>query len=332
MINSIPTIGFSEIMHDARTDPAEASFVYGAVAVCAPGQGLTATLMPAVFGTVKSARMFTLRLRSAAGDASALPTPLDLALTGVGSCALTTFLIGGTAKRQEFDGADLTITFRSNASARTNQLAVELNVDGELEREVVLALTQQMAAFSPNYATMTGAVPVRLVCDDGGYTVDTVAAATGVVSRKSSGRLAEAVSHVDWVSGMQLLATSRGVEAPLRVDQPKQVGGVDWGPNPQEYLLMALAADVAGRLGDAADRMAGLRQTWRVRATAKEDIRGLLLRQYEVVTLLNVTCTVEIPRTNVGQVGVTALVAEAFHDSQVRELIERPCSTTLDVV
>lgn len=323
MRNSIPTAGFSEIMHDAKTDPAEASFTYAALARTSPDRGLSTTLRPALFGTVKSARSFVVEVRSAE-DGTGFPSPMDLALTGIGSCALTTLLIGGTARETVFDSAEMVI--EHGVMAENGELGVScgLEIDGATDREKLDDLTEQMRCFSPNFATMTGAVPVALECVFG-------STPRQLASGESAARVARSVScAVRWISGMQLESYPSGAQT-LRVDQPKQVGGVDWGPNPQEYLLMGLAADVANGLGQLTLERTGERQIWEVTASAREDIRGLLLKQYDVVTLRDVVCSIGVPERFQDAAEAENIVGAAFAQSEVRDLIVRPRAAEINL-
>lgn len=319
MRNSFHTAGFSEVMHEAKHDPAEADFVYTAVARNSPHRGLSARLAPALFGTVKSARDLTVELDSA-DDRAAGPSPMDLALTGIASCAVTTLLGGGTAREIVFDSAEMLIQHGGHADESEAAVRCRLEVEGATDRERLDQLIEHMRSFSPNMATMTGAVSVALDCLVG---ADESTRRQIAVGEPAAVAARSAACLVRWISGTQL--ESRPTDAPtLRVDQPKQLTGVDWGPNPQEYLLMGLAADVADLLGQLGYQLTGERHLWEVSATAREDIRGLLLKEYEVVLLQDVACTVTIPEALGAGGEAEKIVGAAFAQSEVRDLIARP--------
>ena len=320
MRNSINTAGFSEIMHDAKLDPAEATFSYGAVAHASPGRGVSVSLSPALFGTVKSARRCVLEVGTGS-DRSDSPSPMELALIGVVSCGLTTVLIGGTARNAVFDHSAMSIEYARNADG--HDASCRLTATGDVDGVQVQALVEQMRCFSPNFATMTGAVPVSLEFDLPNRPdpdIPLTSAADGSDPTTSV--------NVRWVSGMQLEADIASGRM-MYVDQPKQVGGADWGPNPQEYLLMALAADVAQGLLEATRERIEAGQRWEVTAVAREDMRGLLLRQYDVVTLQDVTCSVRVPDCLRADARTVDLLTEAFRNSTVRDLIASPHEATV---
>jgi hypothetical protein len=144
-----------------------------------------------------------------------------------------------------------------------------------------------------------------------------------------------AARRLRWLTGTQLESYTVAAPAtvpPLRVDQPKQMTGCDWGPNPQEYLLLGLVADIAAHLDRVSGELKGERHTWQVVATAREDIRGLLLKNPDCLVLKDVECTVVIPAALHGDAGVDDIARGAFARSVVRDLIARPYPVEVDLV
>ncbi|GAA0418147.1 hypothetical protein [Streptomyces luteireticuli] len=312
MRNSFNTAGFSEVVHEIRNDPAEADFWYTAKARSSPHRGLSASLGPALFGSIKSARRFQVDVGDPAGTPGADgPLPLHLALTGIASCALTTLVGGGSAQGVVFDSADMELTCQDGAYSS------RIAIGGVPDGDVVAELVDQVEQFSPNYRTLTQHAPVALEF----ASRPLPDAADGHVPATGT-----AACLVRWVSGTQLLSRPLGPGAgeDLRIDAPKQLTGVDWGPNPQEYLLMGLAADVAAQLGRRSRETTGRPLTWEVTATGREDVGGLLQAvPSAVVHLQDVSCTVHLPQD--AEPGTEAeleeLIRAAFADSPVRDLI-----------
>ncbi|MEU3711044.1 OsmC family protein [Streptomyces catenulae] len=319
MRNSFNTAGFSEVVHEIRNDPAEADFWYTAKARSSPSRGLSVDIGPALFGTIKSARSFRVEVGDPAdGPCADAPLPLHLALTGIASCALTTLVGGGSSQNVVFDSADMELTCRDGA------YETRVAVGGVPEDKVVADLLDQVEQFSPNYRTLTQHVPVAL-----GFGSRPLPGADG--AEVAAGRTV--ACRVRWISGTQLLSRplGEGCGPDLRVDAPKQLTGVDWGPNPQEYLLMGLAADVAAQLGRLS-RADGRYLTWEVSATGREDIGGLLQADpAAVVHLQDVACAVAPPRgaKAASESELTELVRTAFAHSEVRDLISRARSAGL---
>jgi hypothetical protein len=108
--------------------------------------------------------------------------------------------------------------------------------------------------------------------------------------------------------------------------------GCDWGPNPQEYLLLGLAADIAAHLDRVSSQLKGERYTWKVVATAREDIRGLLLKDPDGLVLQDVECTAVVPAALHGDAAVDDIARCAFARSAVRDLIARPYPVEVDLV
>ncbi|HEY0452968.1 hypothetical protein [Actinophytocola sp.] len=318
MRNSFYTAGFSEVMHEVKEDPAEAAYRYTASATASPLRGLTATIGPALFGTVKSARNLSVAL---AADGEDGPRPMDLALTGIAACGVTTLLGGGSAQEIIFDAAEMVISYD------TGSVRCLLEIDGAADRDRLATLVEQMRGFSPNMATMTLAVPMALRREADKRTED-----VGDVEAELTP--APTARRVRWISSTQL--ESHPADAPgavaLRVDQPKQLTGVDWGPNPQEYLVMGLAADVAAHLYRLTAQLTGERHTWEVRTSACEDMRGLLLKELDFVFLQDVECTVVVPAALRDDAVTDKIVRTAFARSAVRDLITRPHPPAVDLV
>lgn len=324
MRNGFNTAGFSEVVHEIVHEPAEAYFDYCVHGRRSPHNGLSARLGPALFGTVKSSRESSVSLRDDADGAAWLdrtvPTVVDLALTGIGSCMLTTLIGGGSARGAIFDTARISVDYvvtRSGASEDASVLCT-FKISGASSNELFDELVQQVQSFSPNYVSIREPVPIVMKVWPGSavegftYSGSPHASVPGV----SSG------CDLRWVSGPQSESRPRsgGKSPALRVDAPKQLTGVDWGPNPQEYLLMGLAAELAGKFFElaAGTELEGL--PWDVTATAREDVRGLFHSDGSVaVHLQDVTCTVTPPRQDCS--GLADLIERAAAGSVVCALL-----------
>lgn len=304
MRNSFNTSGFSEVAHEIQADPREAQYRYGARALFAPGRGVTARTEPALLGSVKSARAFRVAVRTPDALGTTMgsphePAPLDLALTAVAACSLKTMVGGGSARGITFESLAMTIEAAfprtgdsGSPQAPTSSIGYRIRADGAAEGSVLDEVLRQVCGHSPNHRALTDPVPVRLDLGEGAperVTWDPEALRPTIAQTQTLTR------HVRWVSGTQF--ESRGAEgtgaAVLRVDQPKQLTGVDWGPNPQEYLLMGLASEVALQARRESLHRTGTEGTWDVRARARVDIRGLLGIDDDVpVPLQDVVCVV----------------------------------------
>lgn len=309
MRNSFNTASFSEVVHETRTDPAEAHYRYGAEAECSPTRGLRARVRPAILGTVKSARRFEQPVAPPGVVVpTGEPTPMELALTGIGSCTLKTLIGGGSARGVEFDAVRLGIEHGDG-------VGYALDIESDASPELVRELITQVETYSPNHRTVVEAIPVTVRFPQ--------AAAQFSAGQFSAGE--SAARRLRWISGTQFVSEgARDSADVLRVDQPKQLAGVDWGPNPQEYLLMGMAADLANALA----KQAGAPPlTWRVRADARVDVRGLLQADPAApIPLQDVRCTVSVlpAESEPAEAALRTIVQEAIRRCAVIRLFARP--------
>ncbi|MET7900519.1 hypothetical protein ABZS86_03245 [Streptomyces sp. NPDC005355] len=324
MRNGFNTAGFSEVVHEIVNEPAEAYFDYCVHGRRSPHNGLSARLGPALFGTVKSSRDAVISLRDGRDHAEwcdrTVPTVVDMALTGIGSCMLTTLIGGGSTRGAIFDTARMAVDYVVPQAGADEEPAVEctFKISGASSDELFDELVRQVQSFSPNFVSIREPIPIVMRVPSGTEWADFT------YSGDSKGHLPGVSSGCDlrWVSGPQSESRPRpATDVPaLRVDAPKQLTGVDWGPNPQEYLLMGLAAELAGRLFELArgTELAGL--PWEVTATAREDVRGFFHSDEGVaVHLQDVVCTVVPPRD--GFDGLAELIERAARESVVCALL-----------
>ncbi|MFI2214225.1 OsmC family protein [Streptomyces sp. NPDC020141] len=319
MRNGMNIAGVSELVHEVQTEPREAIYRYAATASWDAGRGLRARNEPAVLGTVKSPRRFELAVADERGPAAADgPTPVRLALTALASCALTTFVGGGSARGVTLESLRLVIAadrVRDETTDRLTDLAYALTVRADTGGVDIAEVLAGMEAQSPNHRTLVDAQPLTLVL---GGESEPVPAPPAPAARPGT----PVSTTVTWSYSTQFTAVSDDDPTPLRVDQPKQIAGVDWGPNPQEYLLMALASCVLGQLARlAADR--GLpERSWRARAGGQVDIRGLFnIGDDPIVPVHRLTLDITAPAEDGGPGEWRDLAREAVRRSPVVALL-----------
>ncbi|MFJ9432506.1 OsmC family protein [Streptomyces sp. NPDC101490] len=318
MRNGMNIAGVSEMVHEVQIQPHEAIYRYGAVARWSEGRGIQAHNEPAVLGTVKTPRRYELAVALEQGPTRGdAPTAVRLALTAFAACALTTFVGGGSARGVTLESLRLRIgaeRVREGSCDRLTNLSYDLAVRADTGGVDVAEVVAGMETQSPNHRTLIDRQPLALVL--GGEAPEP--APEPAAPAAGSGESVSAA--VDWQYSVQFLATAEDGSAPLRVDQPKQLAGVDWGPNPQEYLLMALASCVLGRtvaLSEAAGRPPG---PWRVRAGGQVDIRGLFLIGPDPMVPVH-GLTLEVTPPDGASDGWQDLVREAVRTSPVAGLL-----------
>ncbi|KMS67952.1 hypothetical protein ACM01_40830 [Streptomyces viridochromogenes] len=328
MRNSFNIASFSELVQETKEDPEKAQFYYGARARYLPHRGVRVFATPALLGGVKSARRFGFDVAEpAAHRLSDEPTPMEMALTGIASCSVKSTIAGGSSRNVNFDALAMTISAQlvpggdeQLGAAKVAELSCELTAQTDTAGTVLAEIAAQVAERSPNHRTATDKTETRFLL--GGRPVplpsdDTPAPDTG--GSRSVAR------HVTWLSGAQLESRdASGKGGVLRVDQPKQLAGVDWGPNPQEYLVMAAAADIAQLAGRAQQLRTGESGEWVVEATGHLDIRGLMnVDPTAPIGLQTVIFTLRAP-DGMRSADAVADVCRAAAASAVVDLIARP--------
>ena len=343
MRNSFNISGFSEAAHEIRDDPREAQYHYSVRSTFSPTRGVIAHTEPALLGSVKSARKFTIPVSTPAAMGISMenpedPTPLDLALTGIAACSLKTMVGGGTARGITFGSLSMTISAgldgghgSTSLDAPIAGISCRIHADDSVGGSVLDELVSQVRSHSPNHRTVTDPIPVLL--DIGRPPHDSVVPGPVTTHLVTAGQRAQA-RRVRWVSSTQFESIGENDEpsSVLRVDQPKQLTGVDWGPNPQEYLLMALAAEVALQTRQEALRRTRSEGVWEVHAKARVDIRGLLkLDPTAPVPIQDLVCAVR-PRHALPEEEWRDIARAAVRRSVLVDLLTNPCSMKIDLI
>lgn len=274
MINNLNMAGFSEMGAEIRQDPREGHFRYSSRAVLQSRGRAEIFIMPALLGTLKSARQFVMQAATRADNAapSRLPDALDFFAAGVTACALTTFVGGASARGVVLASAELEM--RIPTGSAESPLGLHFFADGDgVSGDRISQLADDVMSSSPNVVTIRE--PRRICYVAAGTTHDLpISAGAADPSREGSGPETR-VWRCRWLSGSQMEVVSvRGDQLlTSRVDQPRQLGGIDWGPNPQEMLLaslcLAFLSTIDSQRGHVAESVAA-------EAFGLEDVGGLL--------------------------------------------------------
>ncbi|MEV0977959.1 hypothetical protein [Streptomyces sp. NPDC049915] len=321
MRNGFNVSSSGEFVNEIREDAQEAQFRYHATARFRPGRGLRAWTRPALLGRVKSARRFELDLADGWQDHQAGPqvqehTPLDLALAAVGVCSLKTAIAGGTARGITFDTIEMVISADvlpgdevSLSTARVRRLAYDISTRSDADAGLIEEVTRQILDRSPNHRTVKDDTELHFHNAEQELTWHLEEAPAGAPGARTVRR------HVKWISGTQFESAGLdldGCRLPLRVDEAKQFAGVDWAPNPQEYVVIALAAELAALAARKQAAATGSAGEWTVNAQGRLDLRGLMLIDPSAaVGFQTISCTVE------GPAGITSAETEEYFRAAV---------------
>lgn len=305
MRNGFNIASSGEFVNEIRDDPQEARFHYHAGARFRPGRGLRAWTLPAILGRVKSARRFELDLDERWRDDAADPqtenhAPLDLALAAVGVCSLKTAIAGGSARGITFDSIEMVISADvlpkdggDLATARVRRIAYDIATQSDADAELIEEVTRQILDRSPNHRTVKDDTELSFRVGERDISWSPQENTADVSGERTVRR------HVKWISGTQFESAGLdpdGCRLPLRVDEAKQFAGVDWAPNPQEYIVLALAAELAALAAREQETARGRAGEWIVHVHGLLDLRGLMLVDpAAAVGFQTLSCTVEGP-------------------------------------
>ncbi|MGX7825340.1 OsmC family protein [Actinokineospora sp. 24-640] len=309
MRNGLNIAGVSEIVHEIREVPREAVIIF-TTTTRAYGPGADTAVGTAHHGSYRMARDFRMRFGPLPGDEL---SPWEAAVAAFGACVLVTHMHGYTARGISVAALRVRISATVGGDAPgLRDVRYEIDVDAAGSSEMLAAVTQFVTCFSPNH---------RALLDEGSADLDHVrdGAAVAVEQRApiASPELRVSADLV-WEYGTEATVTTSATpggddRAPtFIVDQSKQMLGIDRGPNPQEWLLAALSAELTLSLRAlAAERgidAAGVE----VDARGQLDIRGMLNVSPDIPARFH-----NLRFAIISESDVDELVAEAVARSQV---------------
>jgi uncharacterized OsmC-like protein len=277
MKNGLNIGGVSEYVHEIRLKPVEAGVRFGAKAV-QWGPGLTSVDIATIqVGSVRAARDFRLGA-GAHGDVGIAPTSIQYLLGGLSGCAMNTLVQGLSARGITIRKLELEARCLApnDGSGPVRDVAYDVMLDADTSDEMVEEMIKFVSCFSPNHRTFLEAneIELQLIAADGSTCNLTPQFSPAVESRAG---MAPVQARFAWRYGTQL-GGSTWLEGktpiPLRVDQAKQYLGLDWAPNPQEYVLTALSTQLLNDC-EAALRARGLEGGLKVTAYGWLDMRGI---------------------------------------------------------
>jgi uncharacterized OsmC-like protein len=281
MRNGLNTGNMSELVHEIRTNPEEAQFRYGIDAMYRHRDLVSSVTRTLQGGTIRIARPFT--IESTTFDSSIAATPEELLLLALGGCAMITFLLGCGAKGVSLNSLRMELSAEYQRDQGLANVAYRLLVDCDVQPDVVGAIAHHVACFSPNHRTFIDRNQIEVTIGDvrapERHSSNLESSATRETIRNST-EVIGLQAVIDWQFGTQLSGCVWRSNSEARyaysIDQPKQALGLDRAPNPQEYLLAALATDLhrgaQSRGGDSASL--GIDPSFSL--SGKLDLRGLL--------------------------------------------------------
>jgi uncharacterized OsmC-like protein len=251
MKNGVNVAAMSELMHEIHENANEGVFKYGSNVVWSGGDLLKASLPPTYIGSVKSPRRFNWLIsikdnveKDISLTSDSIYSPEEMALTGLGACALLTMVKGCTTRGISLESLDFNLTAMCYSSPNLplerslGDVAYEINLEAEsdVDDEIFSELIQKLSGSSPNHRTIIEPNPLCIKTDR-----DLEISKLSTISPNLNP--SPLSISLAWDYGFQIhVDYDQNNNRRMLLDQPKQVGGIDLGANPQEIILTSLAA------------------------------------------------------------------------------------------
>lgn len=349
MRNGINLAFVSEVAHEIHDHPEEGQFEYRADVWWNQGDAMTCRIGTVRAGTIRAARGFFLPIRAHGDDRSdhaPLPSEAtELALVGLASCALTTAILGYTTMSRTLSAACIELVHGPCVEGCPQSLAYRLRFEGEGEPDTVRRVVDGVLAHSPNHRTFAEPNSITAQLEPAGRSdrsLEQVVGGRWVIDEasprvRSAGRNGLLALPLRWEYGVQLAAWPRvSATAPHAhhwVDQPKQLGGIDKGPNPQEYLLAGLSASVIETMA----KLASLRDIdlgpIECSCEGRVDVRGMMGVDPSIpARVQDIRCRMSTYASSLSGPELESLLAESLYRSPVARLLREPVGIDVEAV
>jgi uncharacterized OsmC-like protein len=344
MRNGLNISGVSELVHEVQTKPEEAIIRFRAEGRPRHG-GTEVSVRTATHGTIRMARDFRLALQPITGSTPAELTPEETALAALGACVLITHIFGYSTR-----GASLNeLAVRVNAdlpmvdggagprSFENIRYEIDVDLDDHVDPALPIGLVKFVTSFSPNHRAYLDPSDFQVDCelyrssgDTEQFTLHSDEIDVPPPAPQEAPRLAIGAS-LRWEYSTQTVpatwcggpGATRPVEPGFFIDQPKQMVGIDRGPNPQEVMLVAVCADLSTRLHHLGPIT--------VRGGGQLDIRGAMnIRKESPARFHALRFDVEA-HTDAPLATVREAITAAVRDSAVLDGLRTPKAVSVEV-
>lgn len=342
MKNGVNVSAISELVHEIKDCPEEGDAFYKVTSAWKAHYGMKCNISVNTmeFGSKRHARKFSFAVDlpttgNANGDE---PTPQDYLITALASCAMTVIVQANSYKSQSI--TNLKIDAKASRYAVTDKISkknIELNMhlNSEGDKNDRQEFLNKVRSFSPNFVTITQSTPIKIIEDNHIKTID-YQLLSGKNHSFSNGDW-QCNSVLKWRYAVQMDAMILSVEKNnsntdstklIFVDQPSIVGGLDESPNPQEYLLGAIASDITKNLLLLAKESDLSWRKFSVDVSGHIDMRGLLnVGEDATIKVQDITC--HLRNEDVSRAQCLSLLERAIFESEICQIILSPCDITL---
>lgn len=341
MKNGVNIAGLSETAHEIRDYPFEAKLCYRGAATWDARGLLHARIGTITLGTTRVGRDFRVHCAPtprAPGSTATLEllTPEEMFLAGAGACLLTTIVFGSSSKAHTLMEASILLAPAEPGQAWAYEY--DVSIRGDMKPEHLIETLQESTKRSPSHRTLVESNALTWSLSEPqaqmARSTDSVSGPRDVaVAREgwpyaSARRRAPPGRHlaIRWDYGLQNSFwpdSEVARQSRFPVDQPKQFGGMDRGPNPQEYLISGLAASVAETAGALARARDIQLQEVSCQVQGRVDLQGLLGLNPKIQDKIHdLTCALSF-RGNVTPEQQAAIAKEAVETAEVARLLTR---------
>lgn len=347
MRNGLNISGVSELVHEIQTVPGEALIRFRTSGELDGGR-VAVDVLTGRHGSIRMARGFGLRIEPLRPGATDELTAYESTVAAVGACVLITHVHGYSARGVSLSELGVRVSAevdtgpggaRRDAPTALRNLRYRVDVSCDGDREQMATVSQFVTCFSPNHRAVLDAAECELVGvvhrSDGRTETVPVEPGDPIGDSAAAGAGGEPVTveaTLRWEYGTECEASTRVVggavgdtrpqwRSRFTVDQPKQMIGIDKGPNPQEVLLAAVSADlthgVAAAAAAAGMPLAGVHTN----GSGQLDIRGMMNISREAPARFHaVRFEIEV-RTDAPLEQVADVLARAARDSAPLALV-----------
>ena len=332
MRNGINIASISELVQEIRDNPAEARYAYS-VSLRYHGGSLARGSINAIeVGTTTAGRNFACDIELGAASAAQAPAdarrPEELFVAGLGGCVMLTAVMGFTTRKVSLSDVRIDVNASFGSEPRV-AYSISADTDGSAAQsgEIIELVT----SYSPNHRTVVepGVIALSVTHRETGSATGPDPTGAGATSSASVALKA----RCQWDRALQLAVDTdlhgSNTSAAMLVDAPKQIGGIDLGPNPQEYLLLGLGAAILREVLAAEPAYAGSRIDMQLGGVV--DLRGIMGIDAAVpVRVQELSCAVRVEGP-----GTEQAVQDAFHRALERaplaRLISEPNSVAVSM-
>ena len=269
MRNGINVAAVSELIHEIRNVSGENEIHYGVDLEWLGGLSMKINTKTLTFGSKKMGRDFEFTIDHFTNPhPSSTACPADFFLCGVAACVAN--ILVQSASYKEIAISHLNVQGQGQISTSTTQSesiqsgGINVLLDADSSRWQYKQMMMNVARFSPNYATATRANNIQLhyqhlptTLHQGPLFESHHAEQYSSSPIQTKNALLTTGVDIAWRDGTQFDASlldrqwkdkQWSLATTFCVDQPSAALGLNSAPNPQEYLISSIAADVAQHL------------------------------------------------------------------------------------